>query len=156
LSLLHILPLRLRRTLFLGFLFLAWLRDVLTDRCKLHDWWRDFWCRMGFIPHHVPRSIWVHGEGLGEFHASEPLIHEIRCLCPNHRIVYTTSHHRTVRWLQEKYFADISLPLPWDLSFAIRLWFRRLNPELLILLEYHDGFCSQALTHARQRQTPIV
>ena len=58
---------------------------------RLGDWFREMLLRLGLFPERARRSLWVHGEGLGEFRLAKPLLRALNEACPGHRLVLTTS-----------------------------------------------------------------
>lgn len=98
--------------------------------------------------------MWIHGEGMGEFNAATPLIAELRASCPGMRFVFTASRSATCNWLAAKYPNDICLPHTWDISASTVC--ERINPRLIVLLEFHDAFCPSALIWAKDQGVPIV
>jgi 3-deoxy-D-manno-octulosonic-acid transferase len=147
---------RVRRFFFQCFNFLAFLRMLLLDRRPLVAWFAEMCERLGFTPFRAERSIWIHGEGMGEFNAATQLVHELRQKCPDSSFIFTCSRSVTRDWLVGKYPADACLPQPWDMPFGVGRFFARLRPRLIILLEYHDGFCPGALLKARDEGIPVV
>jgi 3-deoxy-D-manno-octulosonic-acid transferase len=148
--------LRLPRLLFLAFNVLAFLRMLIADGRPLATWLAEVLDRLGFTSFRAERSIWIHGEGMGEFNAASQLIHELRQRYPGYSLVFTSSRCATRDWLIGKYPADIRLGQPWDTPLAPARFFRRLQPRLIVLLDFHDGFCPGALWRARASKIPVV
>src|SRR4051794_39549094 len=85
-----------RRWLHSAFVFLATLRALARARLSARDRVRDLARRAGFGLPRLERSIWVHGEGPGEFNGARLLLSQLVRLYPSHRLVLTTSCPMTV------------------------------------------------------------
>jgi 3-deoxy-D-manno-octulosonic-acid transferase len=134
------------RLVHLAWLIAAALRDALVSR-DYASLLRSF----GFgLPPGGP-SLWIHGEGLGEFLAAEPLFRRLRSACPGHRLVLSASSAPTRRWLSGRHPDAVVLPMPRDIATAAFRWFARLDPRLILLLEFGDGFCPAILELASRR-----
>jgi 3-deoxy-D-manno-octulosonic-acid transferase len=149
-------PFRLRRLVFAGFQALASVLMLMRDRQPLASWWGHLGACLGCVDAGAERSIWIHGEGMGEFNAARELIVALRERAPGIRLVFTTSRSAICDWLRAKYPDDIALPHPWDLPFAVRRFTQQLRPSLIVLLEFHDGFCPGALRWAKAAGVPVV
>jgi len=145
-----------RRLAYLAFLVLALIRTLLADRAGLRQWLAAIWQRCGRFPGRARQSIWLHGEGLGEFQAAVPLLDALRGRYPGFRLVLTTSRPALVHWLAQRFPGCICLPPPWDLARCVGRFFRQLQPRLLVLLEFHDGFCPGVLLRAAALGIPVV
>lgn len=146
----------MRRAVYVLFLLLASLRMRFADHLRWREWLRFVTQGLGRFEARAERSIWVHGEGMGEFNAAAKLIDRLRGLYPHRRFVFTSSRAVTCRWLAAKYPHDVTVPPPWDLPVAVRRYFQQLDPALILLLEFHDGFCPGALPAAREHRIPVV
>jgi len=146
----------LRRTSYLAFLIVAALRTFWRDGHPWREWRQDILRRLGLGLPSVPRSIWVHGEGMGEFNAAGPLLERLTQACPDHVLVLTTSRPQSLEWLTVRYPQAICLTLPWDLPGVAARVFRCLNPHLLVLLEFADGFCPGLAQRAQQTKVPVI
>src|SRR5262245_17603316 len=145
-----------RRALYQGFLTCATLRTFVADRLSLRDGSVDLLHRLGLFLPTTEQSLWVHGEGLGEFHAAGPLLRRLRDAHPGLRLVLTTSRPCTALWLGKHFPDAICLPPPWDVPGTARRFFSQLHPRLLLLLEFHDGFGPAVLKFARQAGVPVA
>src|SRR5262249_42573636 len=101
-------------------------------------------------------SIWIHGEGVGEFLAAGPLIQRLQAICPDRTLLLTSSSAPVRRWLERHHPDATVLPLPWDVRSAVRRWFSGLRPRLLLLLDFAGGFCPGALIRSREDGVPVV
>jgi 3-deoxy-D-manno-octulosonic-acid transferase len=147
---------RLRRLLFLVWNVLATLRMLIQDRQPLRAWPSHLLGCLGFFRARARCSIWIHGEGMGEFNAAAGVVERLRDRLPGFRLVFTASRSATLAWLRRRFPADIVLPHPWDAPLAPARFFARLNPRLILVLEYHDGFCPGALLRARADSIPVA
>lgn len=149
-------PLRLRRLAFAGFQTLASLLMLIRDRQPLRAWPAHLGACLGCVDAGADTSIWIHGEGMGEFNAAGELIVALRERTPKARLVFTTSRSAVRDWLRAKYADDIVLPHPWDLPVAVPRFTQQLHPRLIVLLEFHDGFCPGVLRWAESAGVPVV
>ncbi len=146
----------LRRLVYLGFLVLAWLRMLWVDRRPWRLWLRELGLRLGMGLPEGENTLWIHGEGMGEFNSVAPLIQRLLAQCPQRRLLLTSSRSLTCEWLNTRYPDALCLPLVWDLPVTVRHWFRRLQPRLLVLIEFADGFCPGVLQMAARLNVPVV
>src|SRR5262249_45347911 len=146
----------LHRALYQAFLTSATFRTFAADRLPPREWPAELLRRLGLNLPTAEQSLWVHGEGLGEFNAAGPLIRRLRDVLPGSRLVLTTSRPWTARWLRDGHPDAHCLPPPWDVPGAARRFLRRLRPRLIILLDFPAGFCPAVLTEARRTGVPVA
>jgi 3-deoxy-D-manno-octulosonic-acid transferase len=82
------------------------------------------------------KNIWVHAVSVGEVKAAAPLLNIIRQRHPGYRIVFSTvteTGNTAAASILSK--DDISLYLPFDISFIIRKVISYINPFFLIITE---------------------
>src|SRR5258708_2434171 len=139
-----------RRWLYSLLSVLATLRALAADRSPIRARFRDFALRLGFDLPRLDRSICVHREGLGEFNAAAALLARLSEIAPADPLVLTTSRPATVRRLAARFPNAVCLPTP----LAHRRFFSRLNPRLLLILEFAEGFSLSSLRLARSRGVP--
>lgn len=145
-----------RRALFAGFQALATVGMLIRDRQPLRCWPGHLLPCLGHFAERAEQAVWIHGEGMGEFNAAHDLIAALRLQLPEARFVFTASRSATSEWLRARYPDDLALPHTWDVPFAVGRFTRALNPRLIVLLEFHDGFCPGALRWARAAGVPVV
>ncbi|MBN7799044.1 lipid IV(A) 3-deoxy-D-manno-octulosonic acid transferase [Parahaliea mediterranea] len=113
--------------------------------------------RLGFIP--APAAgepvIWVHAVSVGETLAAAPLIEDLLARYPGHRLAVTTTtptgSERVRALFGERVFHVYA---PWDLPGAVRRFLKRLQPELLLVME--TELWPNMLHHSKRRGCRIL
>lgn len=92
--------------------------------------------RLGFTGRVSRNGLWVHAASVGEMQAVIPLIKALQARYPNKPITLTT-FTPTGRKRGQEVFSDSAriLFLPLDLPHATRLFLRRLQPQLAVIVE---------------------
>jgi 3-deoxy-D-manno-octulosonic-acid transferase len=108
---------------------------LAKTRCR-----RGLGQRLGFLPA-LPEQpgrpvLWVHAVSLGEAVAVAPLVRGLRKLCPEDRIIVSTTTE-TGREAVEKHLGDIAehCYAPLDFPWVVRRVLRRLNPRAFLFIE---------------------
>ncbi|MGE3809030.1 MAG: glycosyltransferase N-terminal domain-containing protein, partial [Gemmataceae bacterium] len=87
-----------RRLSHAAFLIGACLKMLWRDRCPPSWWHLEIANRLALRLPSADRTMWVHGEGVGEFKAAEPVLSWLQSSCPEHRLLLTTSRLQTLCW----------------------------------------------------------
>lgn len=101
---------------------------------------REGWAqRLGRLPTPaIPRpTVWVHAVSVGETVAAQPLLQQLRQRLPDHFLLLTTitpTGYSTASQLIGK-LVDAVGYLPIDLPFAVERAFRRVQPQVLVIME---------------------
>lgn len=91
--------------------------------------------RFGFIPQRSAEpSCWIHCVSVGEFLAAKPLIRRIRAEYPQLPL-YVSTTTITGQKLAQGVLPESSFFFPFDWACCIRRVFRRIRPELVLVLE---------------------
>lgn len=81
-------------------------------------------------------GIWLHAVSLGEVNAAAILIKRLQRVLPERLIILTTMTATGSQRVQELFGDEVfHVYLPYDISFWIRFFLRRLDPAMLIILE---------------------
>lgn len=99
--------------------------------------------------------IWLHTVSVGETRAAATLVHSLRERYPDHQLLLTHTTP-TGRAASEQLYGDdvLRVYLPYDYPFAVRLFLRRFQPRIGILLETEVWF---NLIHAcHTRHIPLL
>ncbi|MBN9286601.1 MAG: 3-deoxy-D-manno-octulosonic acid transferase [Gammaproteobacteria bacterium 39-13] len=135
--------------------FRLWVRSL-----RLPAYRRRWLERLGQIPlPPIENVLWVHAVSVGETVAAIPLIHRIRAQYPQTPILMTTTTPTGSERVQAA-FKDMlgkqiyHCYLPYDLPWALRAFFKRVKPKLLVLME--TELWPNLLHACYQKQLPVL
>src|SRR5579864_1331306 len=114
-----------------------WLLRMLTSgkyRAGLSERLGKFPQRLQFQARRGP-GIWIHAVSLGEVLAVSGLIHELRELYPDHRVMVSTTTEAGHLLARTRYGPEHVSYFPIDFGFAIRPYLRPLRAQLVIMAE---------------------
>jgi len=124
----------------------AILTYLITPLLLVHLYWRSLGNpgyrrripeRFGHLNRRISRpSIWVHAVSVGEVMAAAELVRALQARYPDRALVLTTMTPTGSERAQEL-FGDsvVHSYVPYDLAWAVRRFFDRLKPELVIIVE---------------------
>lgn len=124
----------------------AILTYLMTPVLLLHLYWRSLGIppyrrrireRFGHVAHRFATpSIWVHAVSVGEVVAAAALVRSLQERYPDRQLVLTTMTPTGSERAQEL-FGDsvVHSYVPYDLASAVRRFFDRMNPGLVIIVE---------------------
>jgi 3-deoxy-D-manno-octulosonic-acid transferase len=124
----------------------AILTYLVTPLLLVHLYWRSLGNpgyrqrireRFGYLDRCDSRpSIWVHAVSVGEVMAAAALVRALQTRYPERRLVLTTMTPTGSQRAQEL-FGDsiVHSYVPYDLAHAVRRFFDRANPDLVIIVE---------------------
>ncbi len=130
------------------------VRELIYPR-----YWKSLFQRFGSLPQevnpHRNKTIWVHAVSVGEVLAAKSLIGALQKEYPDYPLIISTT---TIvgNKIARQNFPDVNAVVffPFDWSFSIRRALRRLNPELLVILE--TELWPNALRQCKRREIPVV
>ena len=113
--------------------------------------------RFGYIPE--PGSaqpvIWVHAVSVGEVQASGVLVKRLLGAYPGCRVLLTTVTPTGAARARSLFAGTVEHRyLPYDMPHAVRLFLRRINPRLLVILE--TEIWPNLLYHCKRRGVPAI
>lgn len=113
--------------------------------------------RFGYIPE--PGSaqpvIWVHAVSVGEVQASGVLVQRLLGAYPDCRVLLTTVTPTGAARVRSLFAGAVEHRyLPYDLPHAVRLFLRRINPRLLVILE--TEIWPNLLYYCKRRGVPAI
>lgn len=113
--------------------------------------------RFGYIPE--PGSaqpvIWVHAVSVGEVQASGVLVKRLLGAYPDCRVLLTTVTPTGAARVRSLFAGAVEHRyLPYDMPHAIRLFLRRINPRLLVILE--TEIWPNVLYYCERRGVPAI
>ncbi len=94
--------------------------------------------RFGFSPFKLKNSIWIHSVSMGESIAIAPLVKKLIAGNPETPFVVTTmtpTGSVQVQKLYQEYDQVHHCYLPYDLSYLMAFFIRRINPMMLVIME---------------------
>ncbi|MEO8061440.1 MAG: lipid IV(A) 3-deoxy-D-manno-octulosonic acid transferase [Pseudomonadota bacterium] len=98
--------------------------------------WRGFSQRFGFGATVASRSIWVHAVSVGEMQAAAPLVEALLKRFPDIPLVLTTVTPTGRARAQALFGGRVDARfVPIDLPGSVRRFFRRVRPQLAVILE---------------------
>jgi len=119
-------------------------------------WRAGFLQRLGYAP--VRRGdapcVWVHAVSVGEVNAVRPLVEILSRERPDLDVRISTTTDTGQRTAQRFFGADRCFYYPLDLSWAVRRTFRRVRPDLVVLVELE--LWPNFVREARRRGVPLV
>ena len=93
---------------------------------------KDLRSRFGFFSTFDIQPLWIHAVSLGEVIGIEPLI---RILEKDHSIVFTVSTATGYKKAKELYNNHRVSYAPWDFSFFVKIFLKRVSPKALVIFE---------------------
>lgn len=121
---------------------------------------RGFAERMGRVPERLQLDgrpvIWVHAVSLGEVLAVGGMVGRMKARFPQHRVVISTTTDTGQDLARKRFGAENVLYFPMDFAFAIRPYFRALQPEMVILAETEFWPNFLRLAHAQGARIVVV
>lgn len=116
--------------------------------------WRE---RFG-LPAPLPADrpiIWLHAVSVGEVHASGPLVQRLLNRYPRCRMIVTTTTPTGAAAVRQTFGDQVShLYFPYDLPRAIRSYFDRVHPSLILVME--TELWPNFVAEGRRRGVPIA
>ena len=102
------------------------------------------------------KTFWIHALSVGEVTSAVPLIQGLRKKHPSSRIIFTVSTRsgEAIARSLLKEFVDHIIPSPLDFLPVIALFFRRIQPQLFILIE--TDFWPNLLLYLHHKKIPAV
>ena len=115
----------------------------------------DFAMRFGLaLGAPLERSIWLHGSSAGEVSLLKPLVATLEREQPGTPLVISAVTTTGLAAARKLYPSHRIVPLPFDLSFVVRRSLKRLDPQLVIIVE--SEFWPSFISLARRRGAPVV
>ena len=93
---------------------------------------KDLRSRFGFFSTFDTQPLWIHAVSLGEVIGIEPLV---KILEKDHSIVFTVSTATGYKKAKELYNHHRVSYAPWDFSFFVKIFLKRVSPKALVIFE---------------------
>lgn len=121
------------------------LYRVLTQN-RYKEGWGE---RLGKISRNSPdkKCVWVHAVSVGEVNATKTLIAKLKNQLPQYEIIFSATTDTGVEQARKLYGKEFKVfYFPFDFSFIVRQTFKRLKPDLCLLMELEvwPNFTSRA------------
>lgn len=112
--------------------------------------------RFGSVPVRSGRKpcVWIHAVSVGEANTAREFVRLLDCEHPDWDVRISTTTNTGQRVARDLYAAERCFYFPLDLSFAIARTFRRVRPDVVVLVELE--LWPNFLRVARRRQVPVV
>ncbi len=115
--------------------------------------------RLGKVPRRLAEqaaqpTIWIHAVSVGEVLAISGLVHELRRIFPQFRIVISTTTDAGQKLARTHFGKESVFYFPLDFGFAVRPYLQALRPQLVILAE--TEFWPNFLRLAHQSKSPVA
>lgn len=112
---------------------------VLLYHAVVRGKYREGWAEKlrGELPRcdgEIP-TMWLHAVSVGEVLQLEPLLCQLKAERPDWRFVITTTTTTGLQVARQKYPDDVVCYAPLDFSWAVRKAMRRINPQVIVLIE---------------------
>jgi len=127
------------------------LRMVLSER-----WRAGLRERLGGAPPRrgERRCVWVHAVSVGEVIAARPFVALLEKECPEADVLVSTTTNTGQKVARELFGAERCFYFPLDLSCAVARAFRRVRPDVIVLVELE--IWPNFLRAARRRGAAVV
>ena len=112
--------------------------------------------RAGTLLQRARSSIWIHGETPAQFDAALAWMREVMRERPHVRLVLTSADPATVAHLAAAFPDDLGGAAPWNAAGAVRRFFSRVNPRLLVLLDGGRSLAPRAVDEIVARGLPLA
>lgn len=122
-------------TLFYLILPFVFLRLLWRSRRAPH--YRARWSeRLGYCPHRLDTSIWVHSVSVGETIAAIPLIKALKAHYPNIPLIVTNMTPTGAARVKAAFGESVlQAYIPYDLPGATARFLKRINPKICVVME---------------------
>jgi 3-deoxy-D-manno-octulosonic-acid transferase len=136
----------------LGILFLMALAALPLLLTRGRHYWRSFPQRLGlYRQERTEAAIWIHAVSVGEVNVAATLATRL----PKDRSLLVTTVTPTGQERAQAQFPHSTVSyLPFDLGFAVRRFYDRFRPRLLVLSE--GDLWPLVLRHAKKRHIPVI
>jgi hypothetical protein len=112
--------------------------------------------RTGVLLQRARTSVWVHGETPAQFDTALRLLQEMMRERPHVRLVLTSAVPATVAYLRRSFPDDLGTAAPWNASGALRRFFAKVSPRLVVLLDGGRSLGARTIEAIGARGVPLV
>jgi 3-deoxy-D-manno-octulosonic-acid transferase len=116
----------------------------------MHNRYRHGWSeRLGKIRRNFPdkKCIWIHAVSVGEVNATKTIIAELKKQLPQYEIILSATTDTGIEQANKLYGKELKVfYFPFDFSFIVHRAFKRLKPNICLLMELEvwPNFTSRA------------
>lgn len=116
-------------------------------------YWRR---RSGIYLNRARRSVWFHGDTVGDFESMAELVRRLRREVATDRFVFTSLRAETCEWLRRRYPNDNAIPVPFDFGPLFGRFLHQLHPSVLLWIHGAPGLSPRALDRIRTQRIAVV
>jgi 3-deoxy-D-manno-octulosonic-acid transferase len=121
------------------------LYRVITQKRYRHGWSE----RLGKIRRNSPdkKCVWIHAVSVGEVNATKTIVAELKNHLPQYEIIISATTDTGIEQARKLYGKELKVfYFPFDFSFVIHRAFKRLKPDICLLMELEvwPNFTSRA------------
>ncbi|MBU1260297.1 MAG: 3-deoxy-D-manno-octulosonic acid transferase [Planctomycetes bacterium] len=126
------------------------LSPKILYRILMQNRYRKGWSeRLGKIRRNSPdkKCIWIHAVSVGEVNATKTIIAKLKNQLPQYEIIISATTDTGIEQARKLYGSELKVfYFPFDFSFAIHRAFKRLKPDICLLMELEvwPNFTSRA------------
>ncbi|PKL46663.1 MAG: hypothetical protein CVV39_06905 [Planctomycetes bacterium HGW-Planctomycetes-1] len=119
-------------------------------RAITHNRYRNGWSeRLGKVRRNFPdkKCVWIHAVSVGEVNATKTIVSELKNQLPQYEIIISATTDTGIQQAQKLYGSELKIfYFPFDFSFAVHRAFKRLKPDICLLMELEvwPNFTSRA------------
>ena len=140
-------------------LFSPWLIFAAVTKGKYREGFAAKF--FGMAPPFLPldgsperKRVWIHAVSVGEVNLIAPILKGLRERFPNFEFVISSTSKTGFHLAQKKYAECPVFYAPLDFTWSVKRAFRRLNPDILLLVELE--IWPNLLWEAQRRGVPVV
>jgi 3-deoxy-D-manno-octulosonic-acid transferase len=121
------------------------LYRVITQN-RYRNGWSE---RLGKVRRNFPdkKCVWIHAVSVGEVNATKTIIAELKNQLPQYEIIISATTDTGIEQARKLYGSELKVfYFPFDFSFAVHRAFKRLKPDICLLMELEvwPNFTSRA------------
>ncbi len=112
---------------------------------------------LGAVPvrYGLQPRIWIHGVSVGEVNAATTLVEELHRTLPDYQVVVSTTTDTGAAAARRRFGDDhVVFRFPKDFSFAVNRSLKRMQPDLVVLIE--GDIWPNFLAACNRRDVPVV
>ncbi len=135
---------------FIYLLALIAISPKILYRAITQNRYRNGWSeRLGKVRRNFPdkKCVWIHAVSVGEVNATKTIVSELKNQLPQYEIIISATTDTGIEQARKLYGSELKVfYFPFDFSFAVHRAFKRLKPDICLLMELEvwPNFTSRA------------